>query len=85
MTTRVQALWASASACLLVSPIAFIGGGALLFAAVDEVYRSSRTPPAWLVVALTVCGFGLFGIGATAWLRACRLVLLSRRRPQSTG
>ncbi|HET6175112.1 MAG TPA: hypothetical protein VFD90_21090 [Gaiellales bacterium] len=81
MQATLQALWARASVCLLVSPIGFIAGGALLFAAVDEIYGSDgHEPRGWLVIALTVCGWGVFGLGAATWLRACQLVLRRRRQ-----
>jgi hypothetical protein len=71
-------LWTSASKCLLVSPIAFVAGGMLLFGAVDEIYGSSDDPRGWLVIACTAGGIAFFALGATTWFRACRLVMQSR-------
>ena len=68
----LQRIWARSSACLLVSPIAFVLGGALLFGAIDET--SAREPRGWLLIALMVVGVGCFALGATLWARALRLV-----------
>jgi hypothetical protein len=77
----LQRIWARSSACLLVSPVAFVLGGVLLFGAVDE--SSGREPRGWLLIGLTVLGMGLFGLGATTWARA--LCLVSRQMRARRG
>ena len=76
----LQRIWARSAACLLVSPVAFVFGGVLLFGAIDESYGQSR---GWLVAGLSVLGVGLFGLGATTWARALRLVARQMRERRS--
>jgi hypothetical protein len=64
--------WARASACLVVSPIAFLTGGVLIFGAIGESFR--RDPRGWVVIGLTSLGVALFALGATTWARALRLI-----------
>ena len=68
----IQRLWRRASACLVVSALAFVFGGALFFGAIHESY--SHEPRGWLANGLTVLGIGLFALGATTWVRAFGLV-----------
>ena len=70
-------MWARASACLVVSPLAFLLGGALTFGAIAESY--GREPRDWLVIALAVLGIDLFALGATTWVRALGLIVRARR------
>jgi hypothetical protein len=90
MRDVIQQLWARAWACLTVSVLAFAGGGVLLYGAVQEIYGDSsdtcriagascQDPRGWVVIALTVAGFGLFALGATTWVRAFYLVDQVRR------
>jgi hypothetical protein len=91
MREMIQRLWARAWVCLIVSLVGFAAGGILLFAAVQEIYgdysascraagATCHDPRGWLVIALTVAGFGLFALGATTWVRAFYLVDQGRRR-----
>jgi hypothetical protein len=91
MREKLQIVWARASACLLVSIVTFVGGGVLLFGAVQEIYgdysdtcraagATCHDPRGWVVIALTVAGFGLFALGAATWMRAFYLVDQVRRR-----
>ena len=68
----IQQLWRRASACLVVSTVAFAFAGALVFGALHESY--SLEPRGWLANGLTVLGVGLFALGATTWVRAFGLV-----------
>lgn len=79
----LQRLWAHSSACLLVSPVAFVLGGVLLFAAIDE--SSRREPRGWLLIGATVLGFGLFALGATTWGRALQLVSRQMRERRNAA
>ena len=79
----IQQIWARSSACLLVSPVAFVVGGALLFGAIDA--SSRRNPSGLLLIGLTVLGFGLFALGATAWGRALQLVSRQMRERRNTA
>jgi hypothetical protein len=79
----LQQIWARSSACLLVSPVAFVVGGALLFGAIDE--SSHPEPRGVLLIGLTVLGFGLFGLGATTWGRALRLVSRQMRERRNAA
>jgi hypothetical protein len=77
----IQRLWGRASACLVVSTVAFVLGGALVFGAIHESY--SHEPRGLLADGLTVLGVGLFALGVTTWLRAFSLVaqqVRARRR-----
>ena len=65
-------MWARTSACLVVSPVAFVSGGALLFGAIHESY--SHEPRGWLANGLAVLAAGLFTLGVMTWVRAARLV-----------
>jgi hypothetical protein len=79
----LQQIWARSSACLLVSPVAFLLGGLGLFGAIHESYGAE--PRGWLVFALTFLGVGLFGLGATTWGRALRLVGRQMRERRSAA
>jgi hypothetical protein len=68
----IQRLWGRASACLVVSAVAFVFGGALVFGAIHESY--SLEPRGWLANGLIVLGVGVFVLGATTWVRAFGLV-----------
>ena len=73
----IQRLWGRASACLVVSTVAFVFGGALVFGAIHETY--SLEPRGWLANGLTVLGVGVFALGATTWVRALSLVAQQMR------
>ena len=73
----IQRLWGRASACLVVSTVAFVFGGALVFGAIHESYRHG--PRGWLADGLTVLGVGVFALGATTWVRALSLVAQQMR------
>ena len=73
----IQRLWGRASACLVVSAVAFGFGGALVFGAIHESY--SHGPRGWLADGLTVLGVGVFALGATTWVRAFGLVAQQMR------
>ena len=75
--------------CLIVSALAFPGGGVLLWAAVHEVYgdgsdacraaaATCHDPRGSVVIAFSIGGFALFALGAAAWLRAAQLVARAR-------
>jgi len=72
----VRVIWARSAACLAISAIAFVLGGAQLFAVVELTY-GGQTARAWVANALTVLAVGLFAVGATMWSRA--LVLITRQ------
>jgi len=87
---KLQRAWASTTLCLIVSPLAFLGGGALLLGAVQEIYgdfdatcvtaaSTCSSPRGWVVAALTALGFALFAIGAATWFRALKLYGKTRR------
>jgi hypothetical protein len=91
MRDVIQPLWARAWACLSVSIVAFTAGGILLYGAVEEIYgdysdtcrvagATCHDPRGWVVIALSVAGFGFFALGATTWVRAFYLVDQVRRR-----
>jgi hypothetical protein len=93
---KLQRAWASASLCLTVSPLAFLGGGALLLGAVQEIYgdfnatcataaSTCSNPRGWVVVALTAAGVVLFTLGAATWFRAFKLFGETRRRRHSAA
>ena len=73
----IQRLWRRASACLVVSTVAFVFGGALVFGAIHESY--SLEPRGWLANGLTVVGVIVFALGATTWVRAFGLVARQMR------
>jgi hypothetical protein len=68
----LQRLWARASACLVVSALAFVLGGAGIVGAIAEDY--GRDPQVWIVIGLSALGVGLLALGATTWVRALGLV-----------
>ena len=72
----IRVIWARSAACLAVSAIAFVLGGAQLFAVVELTY-GGQTARAGVANALTVLAIGLFAVGATMWTRA--LVLITRQ------
>ena len=81
----MRVIWARSAACLAVSAIAFVLGGAQLFAVVELTY-GGQTARAWGANALTVLAVGLFAVGMTMWSRA--LVLITRQtraRGRSAG
>jgi hypothetical protein len=89
MRNALEALWSRPWACLVVSPLALLAGGALLLGAVQEIYgdygaacrvagATCHDPRGWVVIALSAGGFACFALGAIAWLRAFRLVLRAR-------
>jgi hypothetical protein len=93
---QLESLWARTTLCLIVSPLAFLGGGALLFAAVHEIvgaYDEScrlagatcHDPRGWLVIAYSVAGFALFALGAAAWFRAVQLFARSKAHRSVTS
>jgi hypothetical protein len=93
---KLQRAWASASLCLIVSPLAFLGGGALLFGAVQEIYGDFNAtcatgatvcanPRGWVVIALSAAGAVLFALGAVTWYRAFRLYGETRRSRHSAA
>jgi hypothetical protein len=73
----LKRMWERASACLVVSPLAFLFGGVLVLNAIREDFDSA--PRDWLVIALTLLGVGFFALGATTWGRALALTVRSRR------
>ena len=79
----VKRMWARAWACLVVSPIAFLLGGALLFGAIDESYDHDSHGA--LVMALTFLGVSLFTLGAITWVRAFGLVARQMRERRSAA
>jgi hypothetical protein len=90
---KLQRAWANAAICLTFSTLAFLGGGALLLAAVQEIYgdydatcgtaaSDCTDPRGWVVIALTAAGVVLFALGTVAWLRALRLFGQRRRSSQ---
>ena len=91
---KLQHAWASATICLTISPLAFLGGGALLLGAVQEIYgdydatcgtaaSDCSSPRGWVVIALTAAGVVLFALGTATWLRAFRLFGQRRRGSQT--
>jgi hypothetical protein len=76
-------MWKRASACLVVSPLAFVSGGVLLFAAIDESY--DHDSHGLLVVALTFLGVSLFALGVATWVRAFGLVARQVRERRSAA
>jgi hypothetical protein len=87
---KLQRAWASTTLCLIVSPLAFLGGGALLLGAVQEIYgdynatcvtaaSTCSNPRGWVVAALTALGVVLFALGAVTWFRALKLYGKTRR------
>ena len=92
---QIRSLWARVTPCLVISPLAFLGGGALLFAAVHEIIGDDGScrlagagchdPRGWLVVAYSVAGFALFALGAAAWFRAVQLFARSQARRSPVG
>ena len=90
MGEKLQRAWASATLCLIVSPLAFLGGGALWLGAVQEIYgdynatcvtaaSACSNPRGWVVAVLTAAGVVLFTLGAATWCRALKLVGKTRR------
>jgi hypothetical protein len=77
----LQHLWTRSSACLVVSPLAFVIGGALAFTAVAEDFHGSSR--GWLVIALAVLGAAFFSLGVTTWARALALIVRARRSTAS--
>jgi hypothetical protein len=78
----IRGIWARSSACLVFSSLAFVLGGAQLFAVVELSY-GSRTAREWVANALTVLAVSLFALGATMWTRALVLIaqqMRARRR-----
>jgi hypothetical protein len=71
----IRGVWARSTACLFFSSLAFVLGGAQLFAVVELSY-GSQTARDWVANALTVVAAGLFALGVTMWTRA--LVLIAR-------
>jgi hypothetical protein len=93
---QLESLWARVWVCLIVSPLAFLGGGALLFAAVHEIvgdYDESCTvagatchdPRGWVVLGCSVAGFACFAAGAAAWFRAVQLFARAKARRAVTS
>lgn len=90
MREKLSGVWSRAWVCLAVSLATFVAGGALLYGAVQEIYRDGsgaclagtacHDPRGSVVIALAVAGFGLFALGATTWVRAFFLVDRIRRR-----
>lgn len=79
--TPLQRMWASAWACLAVSPLALLLGGAAVLAAIEEDY--GRHPQFSLVVGLTTLGVGFFALGVMTWMRAFGLVARQVRERRS--
>ena len=90
MGAKLQRAWASTTLCLIVSPLAFLGGGALLLGAVQEIYgdynatcvtaaSTCANPRGWVVTVLTALGVVLFALGAATWFRALKLFGETRR------
>jgi hypothetical protein len=93
---KLQRAWASAPLCLIVSPLAFLGGGALLLGAVQEIYgdfnatcataaSTCSNPRGWVVIALSAVGVVLFALGAATWYRAFKLLGETRRSRYSAA
>jgi hypothetical protein len=76
-------MWRRAWACLVISPLAFLAGGLLLFAAIDESY--DHDSHGMLVIALTFVGVSLFVLGVTTWVRAYGLVMRQMRERRSVA
>lgn len=79
----LQQLWASASASLVVSALAFVLGGAAIVGAIAEDY--GRDPQVWIVIALSALGVGLLALGVTTWVRALGLVARQVRARRSAA
>jgi hypothetical protein len=73
----LQQIWARASACLVVSPLAFFLGGGLILHGLQEDFAGE--PRGWLVAVLSVGAVGCFALGATMWARALALIVRARR------
>ncbi len=76
-------MWARESACLVLSLLAFLSRGVLIFGAIHESY--SHEPRGWLANGLTVLGVGLFALGLTTWVRTARLVAHQLRARRSAA
>jgi hypothetical protein len=72
----IRGIWARSTVCLVFSSLAFVLGGAQLFAVVELSY-GSQTSREWVANGLTVLAASLFALGATMWTRA--LVLIARQ------
>jgi hypothetical protein len=72
----MRGIWARSTACLVFSSLAFVLGGAQLFAVVELSY-GSQTARDWVANGLTVLAVSLFALGVTMWTRA--LVLIARQ------
>ena len=73
----LQQIWARTSACLVVSPLAFLLGGGLILHGLQEDFAAE--PRGWLVAVLGIGGVGCFALGATMWARALALIVRARR------
>jgi hypothetical protein len=88
MREQLESLWARLAVCLVVSPLAFLAGGAAVLGAIHEAYGDDEScrlagatchdPRAWVAIALGAGGFALFALGVAAWLRAVQLYSRSK-------